>query len=125
MPDSIDTGALLSRSYALPNGPRVRLRLARRRDLPALRGLLEQRGVEVSELELTRLVRFDPMKRTVLCATAFVGGTETVVGVGAIDLAADAVPDTVVVDERLTEGLGELLAAGLTQRAAAHARRVA
>ncbi|MDX6642486.1 MAG: hypothetical protein QOD76_448 [Solirubrobacteraceae bacterium] len=125
MPDSIDTGALLSRSYALPNGPRVRLRLARRRDLPALQELLEQRGVAASELELTRLVRFDPTKRTVLCASAFVGGTETVVGVGAIDLTADAVPSTVVVDERLTEGLGELLGAALTQRAAAHARRVA
>jgi hypothetical protein len=125
MPDSIDSGALLSRSYALPHGPRVRLRLARRRDLPALAGLLAQRGVEASELELTRLVRFDPTERTVLCATAFVGGTETVVGVGAIELTADAVPDTVVVDERLTEGLGELLGAALTQRADAHARRVA
>jgi hypothetical protein len=125
MPDSIDSGALLSRSYALPHGPRVRLRLARRSDLPALASLLAQRGVEAGELELTRLVRFDPTERTVLCATAFVGGTETVVGVGAIELAADAVPDTVVVDERLTEGLGELLGAALTQRADAHARRVA
>jgi hypothetical protein len=125
MADSIDSGALLSRSYALPHGPRVRLRLVRRRDLPALAGLLAQRGVEASELELTRLVRFDPTERTVLCATAFVGGTETVVGVGAIGLTADAVPDTVVVDERLTEGLGELLGAALTQRADAHARRVA
>jgi hypothetical protein len=125
MADSIDSGALLSRSYALPHGPRVRLRLVRRRDLPALAGLLAQRGVEASELELTRLVRFDPTQRTVLCATAFVGGTETVVGVGAIELTADAVPDTVVVDERLTEGLGELLGAALTQRADAHARRVA
>jgi hypothetical protein len=124
MADSIDSGALLSRSYALPHGPRVRLRLARQGDLPALRALLEQRDVEAGDLELTRLVRFDPA-RTTLCATAFVGGTETVVGVGAIELAADAVPDTVVVDERLTEGLGELLGAALTQRADAHARRVA
>ena len=124
MSDSIDSGALLSRSYALPHGPRVRLRLARRGDLPALRGLLAQRRVEASDLELTRLVRFDPT-RTVLCATAFVGGTETVVGVGAIELTADAEPETVVVDERLTEGLGELLGAALTQRATAHARRVA
>lgn len=89
MPDSIDTGALLSRSYALPAGPRVRLRLARRSDLPALRALLEARGIEPSELTLSRLVHYDPWTRVVICATAPLGGTETIVGVGAIDLCSD------------------------------------
>jgi hypothetical protein len=123
--DSIDTGALLSRSYALPHGPRVRLRLARRRDLPGFRDLLAQRGVQANELELERLVRFNPGDRAVFCATAPLGGTEAIVGVGAIDLTEDAEPDTLVVDERVTEGLGELLAGALVQRARAHARRVA
>jgi hypothetical protein len=121
----VDTGALLSRTYALPSGPRVRLRLARRSDLPAIRSLLEQRGLPASELALGRLVRYDPQRRAVLCATAPVDGTELVVGVGAIDLTADAEPDTIVVDERLTEGLGELLGDALVHRARAHARRVA
>lgn len=125
MSDRIDTGALLSRTYALPSGPRVRLRLARRSDLPAIRALLEQRGVPATELSLSRLIRYDPRRRVTICATAPIGGTELVVGVGAIDLTADAEPETMVVDERLTRGLGELLGAALVHRARVHARRVA
>ena len=125
MPLSRDPGALLSRSYELPSGPRVRLRLARRSDLPGVRALLAQRGIEISELELERLMRYDPRSRVVICAMAPVRGAETVVGVGAIDLEADADPETIVVDERLTHGLGTLLAATLIQRAQIHARRIA
>jgi hypothetical protein len=125
MSDRIDTGALLSRTYELPSGPRVRLRLARRSDLPAIRSLLAQRGLPASDLALGRLVRFDPQRRIALCATTALDGTELLVGVGAIDLTADAEPDTIVVDEQLTEGLGELLGAALVHRARAHARRVA
>ena len=125
MPLSRDPGALLSRSYELPAGPRVRLRLARRSDLPGFRALLGQRGVEASDLELERLVRYDPRQRVVLCAMAPVRGAETVVGVGAIDLDAAAEPETIVVDERLTDGLGTLLAEALVQRAQIHARRTA
>jgi hypothetical protein len=125
MEHRVDPGALLSRTYPLRSGPRVRLRLARRSDLPGIRALMRQRDVPASELALTRLVRYDPHRRTVICATALVGGVETVVGVGAIDLRADAEPDTLVVDERLTDGLAELLVAALTERARRHARRVA
>ena len=125
MPLSRDPGALLSRSYELPAGPRVRLRLARRSDLPGFRALLAQRGIEASELELERLVRYDPRKRVVICAMAPVRMAETVVGVGAIDLESDAEPETIVVDERLTDGLGTLLAETLSQRAQIHARRIA
>ena len=123
--EPVDSGALLSRSYALPYGPRVRLRLARRSDLPAIRALLDRRGVAASELSLDRLVRYDPRRRAVMCASALVGGAETIVGIGAIDLSHGAEPDTIVVDERLTDGLGELLAAVLVRRAEAHARRAA
>jgi hypothetical protein len=125
MPDSIDTGALLTRTYALPSGPRVRLRLARRTDGPGVRTLLAQRDVEATELQVERLVRYDPWERAVICATAPLDGTEALVGVGAIHLSEAAEPDTIVVDERLTEGLGELLDAALRGRAEAHARRVA
>jgi hypothetical protein len=54
-----------------------------------------------------------------------VRGAETVVGVGGIDLETAAEPDTVVVDERLTDGLAPLLAEALVQRARIHARRTA
>jgi hypothetical protein len=125
MTESLDTGALLSRTYELPTGPRVRLRYARRSDLPGLRALLRQRGVEPTELEVTRLVRYDPQRRAVICATAPINGTELIVGVGAIALEEEALPETLVVDEALTDGLVELLGAALVGRARAHARRVA
>jgi hypothetical protein len=125
MTESLDTGALLSRTYELPTGPRVRLRYARRSDLPGLRALLRQRGIEPTELELTRLVRYDPQRRAVICATAPINGTELIVGVGAIALEEEALPETLVVDEALTDGLVELLGAALVGRARAHARRVA
>ena len=121
----IDTGALLSRSYALPTGPRVRLRLARRSDAAGIRSLLDQRGVEASEIAVNRLVRYDPQRRAVICATAPVDGTELIVGVGAIALEEKAPPETLVVDEALTDGLADLLASALVGRARAHARRVA
>jgi hypothetical protein len=125
MTESLDTGALLSRTYELPTGPRVRLRYARRSDLPGLRALLRRRGVEPTELEVTRLVRYDPQRRAVICATAPINGTELIVGVGAIALEEEALPETLVVDEALTDGLAELLGAALVGRARAHARRVA
>ena len=125
MPVSRDPGALLSRSYELPSGPRVRLRLARRFDLPGIRALLDQRRVPATDFELERLVRYDPRRRIVICAMAPVRGAETVVGVGGIALETAAEPDTVVVDERLTDGLAPLLAEALVQRARIHARRTA
>src|SRR3954453_3065634 len=125
MTESLDTGALLSRTYALPSGPRVRLRYARRSDVPGLRALLEHHGAEPSDLELSRLVRYDPQHRAVICAPAPIGGTEMIVGFGAIELQAEAPPEMLVVDESLTDGLAALLAAALVGRARAHARRVA
>ena len=125
MTDPIDVGALLSRTYELPAGPRVRLRYARRSDLPGLRRLLESRDIEPTDMALNRLVRYDPTRRAVICASAQLDRTEVIVGVGAIDLRDDAEPDTLVVDSALTEGLTELLASALIGRARARARRVA
>ena len=51
-------------------------------------------------------------------ATALIGSAETVLGVGAIDLAADADPWLLVADDRI-EGLGPLLADALLGRARA------
>jgi hypothetical protein len=118
---SFDPGALLSQSYELPRGPRVRLRLARPGDGPAIRALLAQHGIDPEQLELNRLLHFDPRHRAVICATALVGSTETVVGLGAIDVTDEegVEPDTLVIDERLTDGLGDLLIAALAGRAEA------
>jgi len=125
MASETDSGALLSRYHQLPAGPCVRLRLARRSDEPGLRTLLEQRGVDASDLALSRIVRFDPWSRISICATTPLGGTEAIVGFGSIDLHAEAEPDALIVDEHLTDGLGDLLGSALRSRAQFHARRVA
>jgi len=115
----------LARTYPLAAGPRVHLRLARRGDRDRVRALLAGRGVGASQLEVLRLLTYDPAERAVLCAFAPLDGAETLVGIGAIDLRDGAEPDTLVVDERLTQGLGELLGALLRGRAAERAHRVA
>jgi hypothetical protein len=122
MLSSFDPGALLSQSYELPRGPRVRLRVARPRDAAAITALLAQHGTDPDDLELSRLLHPHPRRRLVICATALIGSKETVVGLGAIDLDPGAEPDTLVVDDRLTDGLGDLLLAALAGRAAAIAR---
>jgi hypothetical protein len=118
MPDR-ETPTLLARTYALARGPRVRLRLPLRGDAQAIAELLERRDVPVCEVDVERLLRFDPQRQVVICATAPIGGTETLVGIGAIDREDGAEPHTLVVDERLTDGLGELLAEALSARAQA------
>lgn len=114
-----------SRTYPLQDGPRVRLRLASRGDAEAVRSLLTRRGLQASDLELGRLLLFDPTRRAVVCAFAPIDDAETLVGIGAIDLRDGAEPDTLVVDERLAGGLASLLGEALATRARAHGRRVA
>jgi hypothetical protein len=118
--EGFDPGALLARSYALPRGPRACLRLARPRDAAGIVDLFWQHGREPDELVIARLVRFDPRRRIVICATALIDAAETVIGVGAIDLegTGSGRPDLVLVDERLTDGLEQLLGDALLGRAA-------
>jgi hypothetical protein len=124
---SFDPGALLARSYPLPRGPRVCLRLARVRDLAGIEDLLHRQGMTVSGLELARLLRSHPRQRMVLCATALLGSAETIVGVGSIELAHSGLADRstaqaptwVVVDEAATDGLEGLLHEALVGRAQA------
>lgn len=121
MKTSFDPGALLGRSFSLEGGPRVRLRLARIRDLPAIASLFERRGIVADELEQARLVRVDPRERIVICATALIGSGEKIVGIGVIDIDEPAapVPSVLVVDDRVAEGLDDLLASALVGRAQA------
>jgi hypothetical protein len=125
MISGFDPGALLARTYALPRGPRVCLRLARVRDLPSVGQLLERQGIEPDELELARLMRSNPRRRLVICATALIDGAETVVGIGAIELDgrdAHPRPSLVVADDRITDGLVPLLSDALVGRARALVR---
>ena len=122
MPNSSQTGPLLAYTHPLPRGPRVHLRLARPRDAAGVRELLQRQGYEAQELEIERLLRFDPRERCVICATALVQAHEAIVGIGAIEAgqAAEGKPNEpilVVADEELTEGLAELLRWALLSRA--------
>jgi hypothetical protein len=118
MPQAFDPGALMARYYTLPQGLRVCLRLPRASDRTGVAALCERHGLSADELELSRLLRFAPRQRLVICATALLGSAETVLGVGAIELTEDADPWLLVVDER-AEGVGRLLAEALLGRAEA------
>lgn len=110
-------GALVAQYHPLPRGPRVCLRLARRRDLPAIADLYARQGIAAHQLSLGRLVSFDLLTALVLCATALIDSRETVLGVGAIELDRPAEPTLVVVDQQETDGLGDLLSDALVAHA--------
>jgi hypothetical protein len=118
MLEGFDPGALLARYYDLPRGPRVCLRLARVGDLPGLEDLFARQGRPDDRLELARLVRSDPRRRLVICATALIDSVPTVVGVAAVSLEAPGwvEPELLLVDADVTDGLDELLAAALHGR---------
>ncbi len=116
---------MLDRTYRLPGGQRVRVRLARSSDARAIWELAARRGLDIGPLEVARLARFDPRRRLLLAATALIDARETLVGIAGADLdrATGAIePDTLIVDERI-DGLGELLCEALASRARAVAGR--
>ena len=114
---AIDPGALLARTYPLPDGGRVRLRLLRRSDAAALRALLASAWAVADELELQRLLRFDPRRRLAIAAVSPRGRGEALLGAGAIDLDRSAEPDLVVVDPEHGAALEDLIASALRARA--------
>jgi hypothetical protein len=120
VPFSVENDPAVGRSYQLGNGPRVRLRMVGPRDATAVRALLERQGLDVDDLELARLLRFDPRCRAVICASALIGPTETIVALGAIDLDSQS-PDMVIADPDAGQALRELVADALMSRARAHA----
>jgi hypothetical protein len=124
-PGSIDPGALLARTWRLDDGFRVRLRLARRTDAAAVGALLERCGVEVTELEISRLVRPDPRREVTICAAAPVDGQEEVVGVGSISYDDPDATRIIACDERMRAGGVQLLDAALRELIRRRARRVA
>jgi hypothetical protein len=108
----------MAEMYSLPRGPRVRLRMATPRDESSIRKLIERGDVDLDQVDVARLVRFDPRTRVVVCATALLGSRETIIGVGALKLIADE-PELLVTDRNLTDGLDELLRRALVGRVSA------
>ncbi len=110
---------MLSRSHGLVSGRRVRLRNARPSDGSAIAELLEAGAVsrsEPPELDIYRLIRFDPRRRLAICATALIGNTEKVVAVGSIAIGAEQ-PELVVAGPDDSGELQELVRAALLSRA--------
>jgi hypothetical protein len=109
---------LLDSTTQLPDGSRVRLRLPHAADRSGLHALHQRVGVLADDLDLARVLRFDPRRRAVVCATAWVGGTETIVGYGAIDF-DDIAPHLLIADTALAPGLHVLLETALIRHVAA------
>jgi len=112
-----DPGALLARSYPLPTGERARLRLLRQSDAAAVRQLLVDAGDVPDELEVRRLLSFDPRHRIAIAAATPRPRAQALLGAGAIDLIPGAEPDVIVVDPSCGEALEDLLSSGLRARA--------
>ena len=114
---AFDPGALLARSYPLPTGERVRLRLLRKSDAAAVRQLLVEAGATPDELEVRRLLSFDPRHRIAIAAVTPRPRAEALLGAGAIDLIPGADPDAIVVDPSCGDALEDLLSSALRARA--------
>jgi hypothetical protein len=73
--------------------------------------------VELDDIEIARLVHFDPRLRCVLCATGLIDSTETLLGIGAIRLGSSDGHELLIVDDGSPEGLAENLSRALLSTA--------
>jgi hypothetical protein len=106
---------LLDRATTLPDGLRVRLRLARGSDRARLLELA--RGWEGSpgDVALLHALRQDPRAYAAICATAWVDGSEALLGFAAGRVRASQ-PDILLVDPTRTRFLRAVLAQALAER---------
>jgi hypothetical protein len=105
----------------LATGQRVRVRMPRGSD----RGGLEELAArQPGAPDAARLLRFDPRRRSVLVAAAWVGA-RLVVGYAAADRGCEDEPDVLLVDEELAPGVGAILREVLAAEAAARERYAA
>jgi hypothetical protein len=107
---------MLGLATTLPDGSRMRVRLPHALDRAGLRALHARLGLHAEEFDIAHTLRFDPRQEAVACATAWVGGSEMLVGYGAMRLGAEE-PHLLVSDEALAPGAGEALATALRERA--------
>jgi hypothetical protein len=106
---------LLGHSHTLAGGMRVRLRLPHAADRARLEDLALRVGLPVGDLEAGRLLLVRPHARTAICATAWIDGTEALVGFAAGDLAHGAA-DVLLADERRAPGVSLLLERAIAER---------
>lgn len=118
-----DPGTLLATTHAVAGELRVRLRLTRPTDGPAVRAFLEHLSPEarhrrflsampvVPETAVRRFTFFDPRRRLIVAATTFERGTEEIVGLADVAHLETGLAELAVVvdDERQGLGIGKLL----------------
>jgi GNAT superfamily N-acetyltransferase len=122
-PRLVDPGAMLSKTHELADASRVRLRLTRPSDAPAVRAFLERLTAEtrtlrflapapiVSDALVRHFTFYDPRERLMLAATMPADGTERIVGLAdAAFLATGLAEIGIVVDDASQgRGLGKVL----------------
>ena len=102
-------------THNLAGGVRVRLRLPHTSDRRALRELQARLGLPAAdELEVGRALRHHPREHVAVCATAWTGGGEELVGFASADLRGSE-PVVVVADEGTAPGVHDLLLRGLAE----------
>jgi hypothetical protein len=114
---------VLERHHHTEAGTRIRLRLPLVHDAPGLHALLERLGLSTGDLDARRALRWAPRRRVAMCATAWDGRRESVVGFAAAECGSDRV--TLLADEDLAPGVRKLLAAALDEHTRTWGRRVA
>jgi hypothetical protein len=107
---------LLSTAHRLDNGLRVRLRFPYTDDHRRVADLHARLGLPHDEMGTRRLLRFDPRRDRVVCALAWIGGSDTLVGLATAGTGGEAI----VADEAAAPGVGDLLRRALTEQAQRH-----
>jgi hypothetical protein len=107
---------LLIGTHPLPGGLGVRLRLPRGSDHAPLARLLERLGVAAPELERRRMLALDLRRRMAVCATAWTGEGELLVGYAAARRDTGGEPEVLLADESAAPGVGALLCAALAEQ---------
>ena len=102
----------------LSDGTPLRVRLPHSRDRDGLRALHARLGLELTELDLARVLRFDPTRESVLCAIAWIDGRETLVAY-AIAARGATEAGTVLADGAVAPGARDALSTGLASLLAA------
>lgn len=119
----VDPGTLMATTHAAGGDLRVRLRLTRPSDGPAVRSFLERLSPEtrnrrflhamphVPETIVHRFTFYDPRRRLVVVATSFEAGAHEIVGLADVAHLETGLAEIAVVvdDNRQGRGVGKLL----------------
>jgi hypothetical protein len=107
---------LLSSAHRLNNGLRVRLRFPYTDDQRRVADLYARLGLALDEMGTRRLLRFDGRRRRVVCAVAWIEGSDVLVGLAASEPGGELL----VADEAAAPGVGDLLRRALAEQAPRH-----